>query len=131
MRHTRLAAALLLLTYLPGCSTYGVMSDPAAELQTAPTPVMDARVILRTGERYNIRSPRIDGDTLRGFSEKGPAVSFPVANISWLEAQQPSGIRTAALVAGVVVTVVAVAYFVSAVVIMDDIVTTCFGACQP
>ena len=127
----RLSINLLLLTvHLPACSTYGVMADPAAELQAAPTPVTNALVVLRTGERFNLKTPQVDGDSLRGFSNHGVALSVPLANVAWLESRQPSPIRTASLVAGIVVTVTAVAVFVSTVVVVDDVITTCWGTCE-
>jgi hypothetical protein len=114
MRYTRLAAAILLAAYLPACTGYQVMADPSTGLQASPKPVKEARVTLRTGERFELMSPRVDGDSLRGVPAGGPARSVALADVATVEVRKGSTGKTLALVLGVTAVVGLVALVIAA-----------------
>jgi hypothetical protein len=113
MRSTRFVAAVLLAAFLPACTSYQVMADPASGLQAQPKPIKEARVTLKNGSVFELDSPRVDGDSLRGNLE-GRATSMPWSDVAGVEVRRTSAVKTTALVVGVglfaVAAGVAIAY---------------------
>jgi hypothetical protein len=101
MRPTRLLATILLASYLPACTSYTLIADPASGLQVSPKPVTAARVTLRSGERIVLKAPWVDGDSLRGASTAGTPRSVALADVGFVEAGRSDGVKTAGLVVGV------------------------------
>jgi hypothetical protein len=85
MRATRLAAAIVLLTLLLGCTSYQTLADPVADLATYPSPVGPARVTLRSGERVKFISVEVEGDSLKGFLEGGVPKSVALTKVGKVE----------------------------------------------
>lgn len=112
MRATRLILALLAAATLPACTAYRTMSDPVAGL-AAPKPARDARVTLRTGERFELEFPRVEGDSLSGFLFGGALRKVALADVARVEVQKVSAGRTAGLVLGLAVVGTAAAGAVS------------------
>jgi curli biogenesis system outer membrane secretion channel CsgG len=104
MRVTRLIAAILLAAYLPACATYSVMPDPASTLKAPQTEFKQVRVTLRSGESFEIRSPQVDGDSLRGQLPPG-VWSGALADIRSVEIRRTDGAKTAAFTAAVIIAV--------------------------
>lgn len=102
MRATRLILALLATATLPACTAYRTMSDPAAAL-AAPKPARDARLTLRSGERFELEFPRVEGDSLSGFLFGGELRKVALADVARVEVQKVSAGRTAGLVLGLAV----------------------------
>lgn len=110
MLTTRLAAAMLLVTYASACTSYRVLADPSSELVAAPTPVKEVRVTLRSGERIALDFPMVVGDSLRGTLHGGTARSVSLHDVAGVEVRKPSTAKTVALVfaiTGVVGAVIA------------------------
>lgn len=105
MRWTRWTAAILLLTYLPGCATYAVVADPGATLLASAPTGETFRVTLRTGEQFEVRSPRVEGDSLRGLTRQDSTRSVAMTEVAAVEAKGVSTPRTLGLL--VVTAVVA------------------------
>ena len=105
MRHqvhgTRLIAAILLAAYLPACATYSVMPDPAATLKPPQTEFKQVKITLRTGEEVTVRSPRVDGDSLRGTWPNSLVKSVALADVVAVQAKRVSAERTAGLILGI------------------------------
>jgi len=101
MRSTRLAAAILLAAYLPACATYSVMPDPAATLKPPQTEFKHVKITLRTGEEVTVRSPRVDGDSLRGTWPNSLVKSVALADVVAVQAKRVSAERTAGLILGI------------------------------
>ena len=101
--YTRLVATVLLAAYALACTGYKTMTDPATQLQASPKKVGTVRVSLKDGERFELKSPQIYGDSLRGFTLGGPPRSVAMEDVTKLEAANVSAAKTAALVAGLVV----------------------------
>jgi len=98
MRYTRLVAVVLLAAYLPACATYTIMPDPATTLKPPQTELKQVQVTLRTGEQVTVRSPRVDGDSLRGTWPNSLAQSVALTDVSAVEVKRTSVGRTAGLV---------------------------------
>jgi hypothetical protein len=100
MRFTRKAVAILLAACLPACSSYRALADPAADLQTSPKPVKKAWVTLQTGAHFQLTSPYVDGDSLRGVSELSRPTSVAMADVVKVEVREVNEIKTVGLVIG-------------------------------
>lgn len=103
MHRTRFAAAILLLAYLPACTSYQVIADPSTGLQASPKPIEEARITLRTGERFELNAPGVYGDSLRGIPHQGSAKIVAMGDVSKMEVRRPSTGKTVGLVLGIVV----------------------------
>ena len=104
MRHqvhgTRLIAAILLAAYLPACTSSRVLADPAADLQTSPKPVKKAWVTLQSGAHFQLTSPYVAGDSLRGISELSRPTSVAMADVVKVEVTEVNEVKTVGLVIG-------------------------------
>ena len=101
MRYTRLAAAIVLAAYIPACTGYATLADPSAALTASPKPIEKARVTLKNGERFELATPVVYGDSLRGVPPGGPARSIALADVAKVEVQKGDAAKTAGLVVGV------------------------------
>lgn len=93
----------MLAAYALACTGYKTMADPAAQLQASPKQVGTVRVSLKDGERFELQSPKLYGDSLRGFALDGRPRSVAMDDVSKMEAAKVSAAKTAALVAGIVI----------------------------
>jgi hypothetical protein len=97
----RWTAAVVLAAYLPACTSYHVLADPAAAMTSAPKPIEKARITMANGKRFEMTNVRIAGDSLRGsgygVGERGIALS----DIKKLEVAKPDAAKTVALVLGI------------------------------
>lgn len=84
-RPARWIAVLLQLAAAPACTSYQALADPVADLATYPSPVGPARVTLRSGERINFVSVRVEGDSLRGVFEGGGSRAFALTYVQTIE----------------------------------------------
>jgi hypothetical protein len=115
MRFTRRVAAILLAVYLPACATYNIMPDPASTLKAPQTELKQVRVTLRSGEQFTLRSPRIEGDSLRGTSPYSLVRSVALTDVAAVQVKRTSVGRTAGLVVLSVAAAVGVALTVAIV----------------
>jgi len=102
LRYLRLAAAIVLAAYIPACTGYTTLADPSAGLAASPKPVKQARVTLKSGERFELAMPVVSGDSLRGVPPGGPARSIALVDVAKVEVQKTDAAKTAGLVAGVI-----------------------------
>ena len=98
MRWTRLVSVLLVLAYLPACATYTVMPDPASTLKAPQTELKQVQVTLRTGEQVTVRSPRVEGDSLRGTWPNSLVRSVALTDVAAVHVKRTDVARTAGLV---------------------------------
>lgn len=134
MRHTRLAAAILLLAYVPACTSYQVLADPSTALLAPAQPIEEARITLRTGERFELNSPRVYGDSLKGFQNEASAKSVAMGDMAKVEIRKPSTGKTVGLVLGIAVAagLVAGGIAMANMDMMSGFESVCFegmGAC--
>ena len=114
MQSTRLVAAILLAAYLPACSSYRVLADPAVDLQASPKPVKKAWITLQSGAHFQLTSPYVEGDSLRGVSELSRPTSVAMADVVKVEVREVSEGKTALLVlSGIVLVLAAVGMYIS------------------
>ncbi len=110
MRPTRLIAVALLVAYLPACTSYLVLADPAATLQAPPKPIKKARVTIDSGKRFEVMAPRMNADSLQGQLRDGTAVSVPMSGIQKVEIREYHGGKTGWLIFGGILAVGAIGF---------------------
>lgn len=115
LRSTRWVAALLLLAYLPACTSYQTMTDPVGGLQ--PKSVEKARVTTDSGKRFEIMFPRVNGDSLQGTTRDGAPVSVAMANVREVEVRAPSDTKVVLLVFGILLLTAGAVIGVLAIII--------------
>ena len=110
--YTRLIATVLLAAYLPACATYSIMPDPATTLKPPQTELKQVQVTLRTGEQVTVRSPRVEGDSLRGTWPNSLVKSVALADVATVQVKRTSiektvglGVLLVAAAVGVALTV--------------------------
>jgi hypothetical protein len=91
------------------------MPDPASTLKAPQTEVKQVQVTLRTGEEVTVRSPRVEGDSLRGTWPNSLVQSVALADVAVVQVKRTSVERTAGLVVLSVAAVVGVALTVAVV----------------
>jgi len=101
IRYLRFAAAIVLAAYIPACTGYTTIADPSTALQPSPKPIEKARITLINGEQFEMATPVVSGDSLRGIPPGGPARSIALADVAKVEVQKADAAKTAGLVAGV------------------------------
>ncbi|HET9292997.1 MAG TPA: hypothetical protein VFO06_01795 [Gemmatimonadales bacterium] len=106
MRITRLTvirwtAAMVLAAYLPACTSYHVLANPAEAIAAAPKPIDKVRITMVNGKRFEMTKVRVEADSLRGLGygvgERGIALS----DIKQVEVAKPSPEKTVGLVLGI------------------------------
>ena len=117
MHPTRIIATLLLVVYLPACTSYQTLADPVAGLQPSPKPVQKARVTIDTGKRFEIMSPRLSADSIQGSLRDGSAVSVPMKAVQEVEVREPNGTKTFLLTIGVILALGGAAIGIAALIL--------------
>jgi hypothetical protein len=97
----RWTAAMVLAAYMPACTSYHVLADPAAAIAAAPKPIDKARVTLVNGQRFEMTKVRVDGDSLRGSGYGVGERGIALADIKKLEVAKPDAAKTVGLVLGI------------------------------
>jgi hypothetical protein len=97
---------LLLAVYLPACMSYQTTSQPLTELTTPPSAVESIRVTTTDGQRVVFSSPKVIGDTLRGFRPDRhtdpTVVALPLNKVRSVEIRQKDAAGTGVLALAVV-----------------------------
>jgi hypothetical protein len=102
MRFRPVISALLLVAYLPACTSFQATTQPLAELTAPPKPVKSVRVTTIDNRSLELEHPRVAGDTLYGasltFGARGEptseAVAIPVAEVRLVEVQRPDDTKS-------------------------------------
>ncbi len=110
MSNRKLVSALLLLAYLPACTSFQATSQPLTELTAPPKTVKKARITTTSGARIELGNLRVANDTLYGEPEvprpePGP-IAIALADITTVEVRKADGMGTAILVGGIVLVIV-------------------------
>lgn len=99
MRRARVIPALLLLAYLPACSSWRVENVTPQALIEAKHPTQ-VRVSRPDGTKQVLHQPSIAGDTLRGV---GPEPAIPLTDVQAVETRHGDTGKSLLLVGGIVV----------------------------
>jgi hypothetical protein len=105
MRRTRLIAAILLAVIPGACTGYQTVADPEAGLGASPMQLDQARVTPWIGERFQLTSPEIFGDSLRGFLADGTVRTVGLVDVKKFEMRTVDPERTMTLISVVVCAV--------------------------
>jgi hypothetical protein len=96
----RCCSAILLVSYLSGCTSWQVQSAaPEQVLQDSHLVRKGVRVTTLDGQRFKVEHPALRADTLTGTRDT-TAVAIPLGQIRALDVRRPSAGRTTLLVAG-------------------------------
>lgn len=120
MRRTRRVSVLLLALYLPACNSYRLVANPATAIPAEPKVVEAARITYRSGERVVVKSPYVEGDSLRGTWPDGQPGVVALSDISYTEVKTPDSMKTGGLALGVVVVAIAAAIAYLFVFVVGD-----------
>jgi hypothetical protein len=106
----RLVSVLLLMAYLPACTSFQATTQPLPELTAPPKTVKKARITTVTGARIELGYIHVVNDTLYGTPEvprpePGP-VAIAISDIKTVEVKKSDGTSTALLVGGIVLVIV-------------------------
>ena len=112
---TRWIATALLAAYLPACVTYNLMPDPASTLKAPQAEFKQVQVTLRTGAQFTLRSPRVEGDSLRGTWPNSLVQSVTLSDVAAVQVKRTSVERTVGLAVLMVAAAVGVALTVAIV----------------
>lgn len=96
---TRVVAAVLLLAYLPACSSWRVQNLSPQALIEAEHPAQ-VRVSRPDGTKQVLHQPSIAGDTLRGSAQE-PAI--PLGDVQTVETRHGDTGKSLLLVGGILV----------------------------
>ena len=124
MRFHRVLSLLLLAVHLPACTVYRQSEAPLAQVTAPATPVERVRITTLRDTRFQVWSPRVEGDSLIGFSKVGgqadTRIAVALSDIQATELRKVSpGLTVGAAVLGAVVVLGAFTY-VSAVFLCDS-----------
>ena len=103
MRLTQVTAVVLLVAYVPACTSYQALVDPVEGLRAPAKPIERARITLVSGERFELEKPVILGDSLSGTRKDVGSVSVGLSDIMKAEVRRPDTDKTVGLVVGIVV----------------------------
>jgi hypothetical protein len=103
----RLTALVLLLTYLPACSTWRVENVPPAQLVQSEAP-SEVRITRADSSTLVLGFPRVVGDSLLGRAG-GAQLGIPVTDVRAIATRHGDAGKTALLALGVLGAVIAVA----------------------
>jgi hypothetical protein len=116
----RVVAAVALLALLSACTKWKTTSDPVEQVIRERAP-HEIRVRLADRSGYELRGPKIEGDTLRGLvieykRQRHPSriLAIPLEDVRELQVRKPDALKTTLLIAGVGVTALLVAEAVEA-----------------
>jgi len=110
MLNRRGISLLLLVVYLPACTSFQATTQPIAELTASPKAVKQLRITTTDGVPVDIDAPRVVNDSLFGTTATaGPrgepttrAVALPLAQVRSVEVRKSDGTKTMMLAVGVV-----------------------------
>ena len=106
----RIIACILLPCYLVACTTWKTQeASPEQVLAEEPGKV---QVTLTDGSQLVLEDPAVSGDTLSGLYDGAP-VHIPLADVWSIAVKGTDATKTGFVVLGVVLTVVAILYFVA------------------
>jgi hypothetical protein len=117
MRLSRVTAIVVLVAYLPACTSYQALADPVAGLKAPVKPIERARITLETGERFELRSPVVSGDSLSGIREGSGPMILALTDVAMAEVRKPDSDETFGLVVGIVALTAVTAYLVTMAVL--------------
>jgi hypothetical protein len=117
MRLSRITAVVALVVYLPACTSYHALADPVAGLRAPVKPIERARITLGTGERFELKSPVVSGDSLSGIREGSGPMILALADVAKAEVRKPDSNKTFGLVVGIVALAAVTAHFVTMAVL--------------
>ena len=102
-------AALLLLLYLPACTSWKVGRPTPEEFLENEQPD-NVRVTQTDGSRVELMSPEVRADSLVGTAKEGTVhvVSIPLSGISFVEVKKVSAVKNLFLILGLAMVVGAV-----------------------
>lgn len=87
-----LVSFLLLIAYLPACTSFQATTQPLPELTAPPKTVKKARITTVTGARIELGDLRVANDTLYGTPEAarpdGGAVAIALTEIKTVEVRR-------------------------------------------
>ncbi len=106
----RLVSAVLLMAYLPACTSFQATTQPLSELTAPPRTVKRARITTTSGARIELSNLRVANDTLYGEPEvqrpePGP-MGIALADVQAVEVRKADGTKTAILVGSIVAATV-------------------------
>jgi len=109
-----LTSAVLLLAYLPACTSFQATTRPLPELTAPPKPVKTVRVTTTAGTSIEVDAPRVVNDTLFGSAwmagsggkQTAEPVALPLTDIQTVKVKKSDGTSTALLVGGIVLVIV-------------------------
>jgi hypothetical protein len=96
----RCCSAILLVTYLSGCTSWQAQNiAPERVLQDSHLVRKGVRITTLDGQRFKIEHPALRADTLTGT--RGTAViAIPLGQVQKMDVRRPSAQRTTLLVTG-------------------------------
>jgi len=97
----RWTAALVLAAYMPACTSYHVLADPAAAIAESPKPIDKVRITMVNGKRFEMTKVRVEADSLRGLGYGVGERGIALADIKKFEVSKASPGKTVALVLGI------------------------------
>lgn len=98
---------LTLLTWFSGCMKWSTQRMPVDELVSEKEP-KKVRVTQANDYVVDLKSPRIDGDSLIGFSENDTRIAIALADVKRIQIRTVNPVATTLLVAGLGITLLAV-----------------------
>ncbi len=102
MRLTQVTAVVLLIAFLPACTSYRTIENPAPVIRAEKEPIMRIRLTLQSGERIELVQATVSGDTVYGALRKGgESRAVPLADASKVELQRADSDKTVGFVLGV------------------------------
>ena len=106
-------ACLLLLAYLPACTSWHVGTPTPAQFVETQHPKM-VRVTRSDGTKMELRTPMVQGDSLLGTAGEDTTrqVSLPLSDVRSVAVQRVSAWKTTLVVLGGVIGVLVVATIV-------------------
>ena len=108
--HRRTIAALLLLPYLPACTSWQVV-QPSPEPLFADEQPEKVRVTQTDGSRVELMWPEVRADSLVGTMKGGGWVAIPLSEVLLVEVGKPNN-KGLVIAVGIVVVVGVVVYVV-------------------
>jgi hypothetical protein len=102
--HRRALAALLLVLYLPACTSWQVGKTSPDQL-FEDDPPEKVRVTQTDGSRVELLAPMITPDTLWGTVKGGDTVSIALSQVQKVEVRHFDGLKSLAVIFGILIGV--------------------------
>ena len=103
MRLTQVTTVVLLIAFLPACTSYRSIEDPVPVVRAEKEPITRIRLTLQNGERVELVQARVSGDTVYGALKGGESRTIPLANAAKVELRRNNPDKTAGFVLGATV----------------------------